>query len=102
MRFFFFFQAGDGIRDFHVTGVQTCALPIFTAIREGRWPRPSAKLARPTRQEPAAWAGIGPPPSLTVRHVDPEHDKPEESSASWFQPERTEPDRAPEPRVAGS
>ena len=27
---FFFFQAEDGIRDFHVTGVQTCALPIFT------------------------------------------------------------------------
>src|SRR5690606_29017699 len=25
----FFFQAADGIRDFHVTGVQTCALPIF-------------------------------------------------------------------------
>src|SRR5690606_40423472 len=23
------FQAEDGIRDFHVTGVQTCALPIF-------------------------------------------------------------------------
>src|SRR5690606_21403535 len=23
-------QAGDGIRDFHVTGVQTCALPILT------------------------------------------------------------------------
>src|SRR5690606_40858445 len=23
-----FFQADDGIRDFHVTGVQTCALPI--------------------------------------------------------------------------
>src|SRR5690606_39600457 len=22
-------QAGDGIRDFHVTGVQTCALPIW-------------------------------------------------------------------------
>src|SRR5690606_40888737 len=29
--FFFFFQAEDGIRDFHVTGVQTCALPICTA-----------------------------------------------------------------------
>src|SRR6266511_5798150 len=28
--FFFFFQAEDGIRDFHVTGVQTCALPIFS------------------------------------------------------------------------
>src|SRR5690606_41099732 len=25
----FFFQADDGIRDFHVTRVQTCALPIF-------------------------------------------------------------------------
>src|SRR5690625_5574267 len=25
----FFFQAEDGIRDGHVTGVQTCALPIF-------------------------------------------------------------------------
>src|SRR5690606_4816407 len=37
---FFFFQAEDGIRDFHVTGVQTCALPILmkpylvSAIRE--------------------------------------------------------------------
>src|SRR5690606_39287641 len=29
---FFFFQAEDGIRDFHVTGVQTCALPIFFAF----------------------------------------------------------------------
>src|SRR5207302_6626890 len=27
---FFFFQAEDGIRGFHVTGVQTCALPICT------------------------------------------------------------------------
>src|SRR2546426_3251378 len=30
---FFFFQAEDGIRDYKVTGVQTCALPIlFTKI----------------------------------------------------------------------
>src|SRR5437773_11343447 len=29
--FFFFFQAEDGIRDRDVTGVQTCALPIFAA-----------------------------------------------------------------------
>src|SRR5256885_12056709 len=28
---FFFFQAEDGIRDYKVTGVQTCALPIFAA-----------------------------------------------------------------------
>src|SRR5690606_11222145 len=25
-----FFQAEDGIRDFHVTGVQTCALPVLS------------------------------------------------------------------------
>src|SRR5207253_6418642 len=30
--FFFFFQAEDGIRDGHVTGVQTCALPILTGL----------------------------------------------------------------------
>src|SRR5260370_39709194 len=30
--FFFFFQAEDGIRDSSVTGVQTCALPIFERI----------------------------------------------------------------------
>src|SRR5436309_15274375 len=30
---FFFFQAEDGIRDFHVTGVQTCALPICLVRR---------------------------------------------------------------------
>src|SRR6266487_6899297 len=29
MFFFFFFQAEDGIRDGRVTGVQTCALPIY-------------------------------------------------------------------------
>src|SRR5690348_18059678 len=29
MLFFFFFQAEDGIRDGRVTGVQTCALPIY-------------------------------------------------------------------------
>src|SRR5690606_41191743 len=27
-----FFQAEDGIRDFHVTGVQTCALPISSSM----------------------------------------------------------------------
>src|SRR5438093_6978928 len=30
--FFFFFQAEDGIRDWSVTGVQTCALPISEAV----------------------------------------------------------------------
>src|SRR5256885_3376815 len=31
---FFFFQAEDGIRDYKVTGVQTCALPIYTYVTE--------------------------------------------------------------------
>src|ERR1022692_5206909 len=30
MVYFFFFQAEDGIRDYKVTGVQTCALPIYS------------------------------------------------------------------------
>src|SRR5439155_4458428 len=30
---FFFFQAEDGIRDGHVTGVQTCALPICRSAK---------------------------------------------------------------------
>src|SRR5256886_8212418 len=30
--FFFFFQAEDGIRDLTVTGVQTCALPIWVVV----------------------------------------------------------------------
>src|SRR5204863_4150875 len=33
--FFFFFQAEDGIRDLYVTGVQTCALPIFPGVTFG-------------------------------------------------------------------
>src|ERR1019366_10250947 len=34
--FFFFFQAEDGIRDWSVTGVQTCALPIsYRMILDG-------------------------------------------------------------------
>src|SRR5690606_10965813 len=36
-RRFFFFQAEDGIRDFHVTGVQTCALPISVVAPAGAY-----------------------------------------------------------------
>src|SRR5690606_40777980 len=32
----FFFQAEDGIRAFHVTGVQTCALPIWRHLHLDR------------------------------------------------------------------
>src|SRR5690625_7928862 len=42
----FFFQAEDGIRDGHVTGVQTCALPIF-ASRRSRciWAQPEETMS---------------------------------------------------------
>src|SRR5256885_5647057 len=36
MLFVFFFQAEDGIRDYKVTGVQTCALPISARSHAGR------------------------------------------------------------------
>src|SRR5256885_10951544 len=52
-----FFQAEDGIRDYKVTGVQTCALPIWPRRRDA----PSA--GRP-RLDPAirGAARSGPPP----------------------------------------
>src|SRR5689334_23690785 len=37
----FFFQAEDGIRDGTVTGVQTCALPISTAVTMAGLARPA-------------------------------------------------------------
>src|SRR5437870_12700433 len=39
--FFFFFQAEDGIRDGHVTGVQTCALPISQAVNRSEQSGPA-------------------------------------------------------------
>src|SRR5216684_2466744 len=52
---FFFFQAEDGIRDVAVTGVQTCALPIFPLRHPGttkstRMTKAFSKLARPSRK----------------------------------------------------
>src|SRR5690606_40982778 len=40
----FFFQAEGGIRDFHVTGVQTCALPILRAGLIGEATRASQRF----------------------------------------------------------
>src|SRR5690606_39454644 len=51
---FFFFQAEDGIRDFHVTGVQTCALPISSPCGGG-----PAAGARPPRRWPQRAGGGG-------------------------------------------
>src|SRR5271166_169217 len=58
--FFFFFQAEDGIRDGHVTGVQTCALPISRPHSRGR---PSAYSARQGSTAPH-WA------SQATRHAN--------------------------------
>src|SRR5690606_26714304 len=44
------FQAEDGIRDFHVTGVQTCALPILTIA-----------ASRALTNEDVCFVGIGAP-----------------------------------------
>src|SRR5437588_5881184 len=41
---FFFFQAEDGIRDHCVTGVQTCALPIFEGSVNARVSGTAASL----------------------------------------------------------
>src|SRR5256885_3670354 len=50
-RFFFFFQAEDGIRDYKVTGVQTCALPICARARREPWRRsaPTLRARAPRR-----------------------------------------------------
>src|SRR5690606_29122610 len=56
---FFFFQAEDGIRDFHVTGVQTCALPIFGASGLPTTYPPSGVTAAVSAQLCPAGASIG-------------------------------------------
>src|SRR2546426_5049200 len=56
--FFFFFQAEDGIRDYKVTGVQTCALPI--SYESGR--RGTVGRAGATWPEGRGVANTTPPP----------------------------------------
>src|SRR5207249_5861915 len=48
---FFFFQAEDGIRDRNVTGVQTCALPIYE--------RRGGRLVGRARLRPGRKGGLG-------------------------------------------
>src|SRR4051794_41896103 len=70
MSLFFFFQAEDGIRDGRVTGVQTCALPIyvrpFQVLRPRRGQRVEALVQR-------LEGG-----SLLWRHLAGGHDRSEE------------------------
>src|SRR5690606_39576904 len=70
---FFFFQAEDGIRDFHVTGVQTCALPISKdrvrrADREQGGPQLAAG-ARLPRRAPRRLRGRVPERREDQRHA---------------------------------
>src|SRR5690606_40436757 len=56
---FFFFQAEDGIRVFHVTGVQTSALPISPEMPpapQTRWESPAPSSS--ANQPPSAPSGI--------------------------------------------
>src|SRR5438046_4976483 len=51
---FFFFQAEDGIRDWSVTGVQTCALPIWSRSRRpatARSRRPAIRRSSPSQPD---------------------------------------------------
>src|SRR5687767_15950081 len=48
MYIFFFFQAEDGIRDKLVTGVQTCALPIWSPTKRSGLAPPTGLGAAPT------------------------------------------------------
>src|SRR6266487_1122711 len=57
---FFFFQAEDGIRDGRVTGVQTCALPIFTALADRLPARVVIGTGLLTRAAPGLVIGLWP------------------------------------------
>src|SRR2546422_8214443 len=70
---FFFFQAEDGIRDVAVTGVQTCALPIYPAGLLGPGRRADAagdrELVRVFPLRPLDAARLR--PDRLVRRADP-------------------------------
>src|SRR5205807_4847089 len=55
---FFFFQAEDGIRDYKVTGVQTCALPICRPRPLVIVPRATHKVEQQIRAETLAARGL--------------------------------------------
>src|SRR2546429_5234837 len=62
----FFFQAEDGIRDVAVTGVQTCALPIFGATASS-----TAPVLRTLSRAPGPTDPTGKPFGLYVAKAAP-------------------------------
>src|SRR5439155_13008981 len=76
----FFFQAEDGIRDGHVTGVQTCALPIST-----RWGLKVRSPTTPPATEPSAPSESPAVPAPTEKPAEPAppaEPKPESNESS--------------------
>src|SRR5262249_57976876 len=66
----FFFQAEDGIRDWSVTGVQTCALPI-SALDAAQFQRDRAQdLAEPGEHCAGIAKLIEGPPRAQIRLLD--------------------------------
>src|SRR5690606_40701268 len=78
--FFFFFQAEDGIRDFHVTGVQTCALPICT---------PPGPLRNRYEALPSRWHNHSCPPQRGKGAEEPEPEAEKEGRRYQEKPRKT-------------
>src|SRR5256885_9038956 len=79
----FFCQAEDGIRDYKVTGVQTCALPISIGVPQplilfGTEEQKRAFLPRVAKGEISAFAlterGAGSDPAKMETHAEPSPD----------------------------
>src|SRR5256885_4333760 len=62
--FFFFFQAEDGIRDYKVTGVQTCALPISASCISATWPSSASSCCLLSATAPGVRFSSQPRPSI--------------------------------------
>src|SRR6266446_4740727 len=67
---FFFFQAEDGIRDYKVTGVQTCALPI-SALASGSRPQSRRDPGRISRRPGRTPDRAAPAPRLREAAPEP-------------------------------
>jgi len=73
---FFFFQSEDGIRDWSVTGVQTCALPIYCfgpvflqLFGQTECPNFITTLSKADHDDPALLASCGRPVSMLDLHI---------------------------------
>src|SRR2546430_10054153 len=85
----FFFQAEDGIRDLTVTGVQTCALPIWSRLRDSgrrlwRLDSPAGESpARPDLRSEAPPANIDGEQTLTPHERSEERRVGKECRSRW-------------------